>query len=447
LVIGSYTSGDSNERLILEEAGVRTYYACDGSVEYTESGSSTTPQWSKSYIYLGARLLSTLTPNGSGGQFVQYHHPDRLGTRLVTNAQDTTYFEQQTLPFGTALNESPPTGGATGSTNKRFTSYDRSATTGLDYADNRHYDAQQGRFTQVDPIGMNSVSLSSPQTLNLYAYCTNDPINQVDPTGLGFFSKLFKWIGTALKILSIVALVVMTVIIFAPASSFIFKAALWMFFNVLLPLSQIPILGALVPIGTLGSPQWNPNSRGLYGNGFQGSGQGQEPIYDDGDVIRIYTRAKGPWWDRIGRGYASLILTAGNTVARALSALKANELRVFRCFENNRFSAAVSYATQGSRFHGVATFAAQSAEILPAFSVAGDIAATAAKAGWVGVGGPKQPYASGINWLIRRTVSGPLKGTLQKAVGRINPALWGATAFTTGYNAVQGWACRFGLQQ
>jgi RHS repeat-associated protein len=195
-VLATYTYGDSNERLIADAGGQRTYYACNASTEYVESGGSTTPQWSKTYIYLGARLLSTLTPNGSGGEFVQYHHPDRLGTRLVTNAQDTTYFEQVTLPFGTALNAE-----STGSTNRRFTSYDRSAATGLDYAVNRHYDSQQGRFTQVDPIGMRSVSLSSPQTLNLYAYCTNDPINHTDPSGLGFFSflkKIFKGIGKLL---------------------------------------------------------------------------------------------------------------------------------------------------------------------------------------------------------------------------------------------------------
>jgi YD repeat-containing protein len=102
-VLASYTYGDSNERLMVDEGGLRTYYACDGKVEYTETGSDITPGWSKSYVFLGGRLLSTLTPNGSGGEFVQYHHPDRLGTRLVSNAQDTTSFEQVSLPFGTAL--------------------------------------------------------------------------------------------------------------------------------------------------------------------------------------------------------------------------------------------------------------------------------------------------------------------------------------------------------
>ena len=106
------------------------------------------------------------------------------------------------LPFGTALD-----GESTGETNRRFTSYDRSVSTGLDYANNRHYDSQQGRFTQVDPIGMNSVDLSSPQTLNLYAYCINDPVNHVDPSGLGFLSflkKAFKWIGIAMSVALIV---------------------------------------------------------------------------------------------------------------------------------------------------------------------------------------------------------------------------------------------------
>ena len=93
------------------------------------------------------------------------------------------------LPFGNQIqNES------TNTTNKRkFTSYDRSSLTGLDYAQNRTYDSKQGRFTQVDPIGMSSVSLMNPQTLNLYAYCGNDPINHTDPDGL-FFHWLWKTI-------------------------------------------------------------------------------------------------------------------------------------------------------------------------------------------------------------------------------------------------------------
>jgi len=78
--------------------------------------------------------------------------------------------------------------------------------TGLDYAINRHYDSLQGRFTQVDPIGMGATDLSDPQTLNLYSYCANDPVNHTDPSGLffkklfGFIAKAFKWIAVAVTV-------------------------------------------------------------------------------------------------------------------------------------------------------------------------------------------------------------------------------------------------------
>ncbi|HWT03723.1 MAG TPA: RHS repeat-associated core domain-containing protein, partial [Pyrinomonadaceae bacterium] len=190
-----YTYGSSNKRLISTEGNLNTYYAWSGeavAAEYHEVDLSGAVKWAKSYVYLGGRLLSTITP-GATVERVEYHHPDRLGTRLVTNNADTTSFEQVTLPFGMPLDAE-----STGASNRRFTSYDRSTSTGLDYAINRQYDSKQGRFTQADPIGMGAVSLNDPQTLNLYAYCGNDPVNRVDPNGL-FFGKLFKWIGKALK--------------------------------------------------------------------------------------------------------------------------------------------------------------------------------------------------------------------------------------------------------
>src|SRR5205807_9091273 len=107
-----------------------------------------------------------------------------------------------------ALNESPPTGAIISETNRRFTSYDRGPTTKLDYAVNRHYDSQQGRFTQVDPVGIGRSDLENPQTLNLYSYCTNDPINHIDRNGLGFLSFVKKLFTVVNKILKWVAIVV-----------------------------------------------------------------------------------------------------------------------------------------------------------------------------------------------------------------------------------------------
>jgi RHS repeat-associated protein len=207
--IASYVYGAGNQRLIAqdgrESSNQRTYYVWGGGAviaEYSESPQMpTTPRWTRNYIYLGNRLLATHEAAGSSEQ-VQYHHPDRLGTRVVTNATTGGWYEQVTLPFGVALN-----GESSGATNRRFTTYERSAMTGLDYAVNRHYDSMQGRFTQVDPIGAGASSLGDPQSWNMYSYVGNDPINRTDPDGL-FWGKLFKFFKKALNVLKWVAIAV-----------------------------------------------------------------------------------------------------------------------------------------------------------------------------------------------------------------------------------------------
>jgi RHS repeat-associated protein len=171
VTIMSYVYGDSNERLVAqdgdENSNYRTYYVSgDGATvsEYNETPAApSTLIWSKGFVYLGNRLLSTLTPNPSspGSELVEYHHPDRLGTRIITNPSTGTWSEQVTLPFGTAL-DAESSGAAS---KRRFTSYERSDISKLDYAVNRHYDSQQGRFTQVDPARMSATSLADPQTL------------------------------------------------------------------------------------------------------------------------------------------------------------------------------------------------------------------------------------------------------------------------------------------
>jgi hypothetical protein len=65
---------------------------------------------------------------------------------------------------------------------------------------------------------MGAVDLRDPQTLNLYAYCANDPVNYTDPSGLGFFSffkKLFGWVAQALKWIAVAVTVAVVVLSFA----------------------------------------------------------------------------------------------------------------------------------------------------------------------------------------------------------------------------------------
>ncbi len=211
----AFQYGSTNQRLMDYDyfSGTFKIFGSGGSIEYTEF-TSAVMTWTKSYVHLGDSILSTNTPNGNGGETTEFNHPDRLGTRIVTNQTTGTTTEQASLPFGTALSSE-----TSRSESKRFTSYDRSVRTGLDYAINRTYDSKLGRFTQVDPIKMSSVSLSAPQTLNLYSYCGNDPINHTDPNGLffGFLKKLFNainkillWVVVIIAIVLLVAFIVHT---------------------------------------------------------------------------------------------------------------------------------------------------------------------------------------------------------------------------------------------
>lgn len=48
----------------------------------------------------------------------------------------------------------------------------------------RDYSTTQGRWMKMDPAGLAAVDITNPQTWNRYAYVTNNPVSDVDPTGL-----------------------------------------------------------------------------------------------------------------------------------------------------------------------------------------------------------------------------------------------------------------------
>jgi RHS repeat-associated protein len=66
---------------------------------------------------------------------------------------------------------------------EKYATYTRDSLTGLDYAMNRYYASQWGRFLSPDPYA-GSISLASPQSRNRYTYVGGDPVNGNDPAGL-----------------------------------------------------------------------------------------------------------------------------------------------------------------------------------------------------------------------------------------------------------------------
>jgi RHS repeat-associated protein len=96
---------------------------------------------------------------------------DRLGSvRWRSTGERFNYF-----PYGEEYV-------ATGNGREKFGTYFRDSNT-LDYADQRYYASQTGRFLTPDPY-MASGGPGDRQSWNRYAYAQNDPVNFNDPLGL-----------------------------------------------------------------------------------------------------------------------------------------------------------------------------------------------------------------------------------------------------------------------
>jgi RHS repeat-associated protein len=101
------------------------------------------------------------------------------------------------LPFGQQIQATDGSGNtrsglaclnaANAATSKRFTGQERDEETNLDNFLARFFNSPQGRFLSPDwsetPTPIPYANLSNPQSLNLYAYVGNNPLNRVDPSG------------------------------------------------------------------------------------------------------------------------------------------------------------------------------------------------------------------------------------------------------------------------
>jgi RHS repeat-associated protein len=80
---------------------------------------------------------------------------------------------------------------------QKFTGKERDVETGLDYFGARYLSSAQGRFTSPDwsekPQAIPYADLTNPQTLNLYSYVVNNPLNRTDPLGHNWFYIDDKW--------------------------------------------------------------------------------------------------------------------------------------------------------------------------------------------------------------------------------------------------------------
>jgi RHS repeat-associated protein len=75
----------------------------------------------------------------------------------------------------------------------KFATYTRDAATGLDYADQRYYASNFGRFMSPDPY-KGSAGPKDPRSWNRYSYTRGDPANDNDPEGLTCVAQGGFWV-------------------------------------------------------------------------------------------------------------------------------------------------------------------------------------------------------------------------------------------------------------
>ena len=110
-----------------------------------------------------------------GGQNY-FYHADGLGSiTAITNSAGATVNTYRYDVFGNIVSQT----GALANL-YTYTGRELDAETGLYYYRNRYYNPLTGRFLQTDPY---PGPLSEPQSLNLYPYTANNPVNYIDPSG------------------------------------------------------------------------------------------------------------------------------------------------------------------------------------------------------------------------------------------------------------------------
>ncbi|MBU6999009.1 MAG: RHS repeat protein [Theionarchaea archaeon] len=167
-VVGEYIYSVDSRRIQVKEGIANTTFIYSGlNILYEENTTGTA-----TYIYgLAGQIAKMTTIQGESNTF--YYHTDHLkSTRLVTDESGTIVEDVRYHPFGEPITN--------GEESCLYTGKERDSTD-LYYYGARYYDSDLGRFLTRDPLtGTNT----SPQTLNRYAYCLDNPVKLIDPVGL-----------------------------------------------------------------------------------------------------------------------------------------------------------------------------------------------------------------------------------------------------------------------
>lgn len=89
----------------------------------------------------------------------------------------------------------------------RYKDYNYDVDSDLYYLQSRFYDAEMSRFINADDPLLTETSLCNALSTNMYSYCGNNPINNVDPTGYINYNTVFGVSGIVSAVLSAIEMI------------------------------------------------------------------------------------------------------------------------------------------------------------------------------------------------------------------------------------------------
>ena len=156
---------DSQDRLIKQSNGVEFFYDHTGVAGISYNGTL--------YTYekdIFGNVISILDRDGR--RVVQYVY-DAWGNHKIVDGYGNTITSSTHIGIINPI---------------RYRSYYYDTETGLYYLQARYYDPVIGRF--ISPDDVDYIDPEAINGLNLYAYCGNNPVMNIDPTGHDFWSWL-----------------------------------------------------------------------------------------------------------------------------------------------------------------------------------------------------------------------------------------------------------------
>ncbi len=181
----TYTWSYDNKPTSIVKGGVTTSFTYDADGERVKKTSGS--NWSiyvgsifeedqsgSRTCYIDAAGVSVKKKVDGSLYFILKDHLGGAG--IITDGSGNVVTRQYYQPYG--LDD--PTGSIENEVdNHKFTGQEEDTETGLYYFNARYYDPALGRFVSADPTG----------GANRYAYCGNEPINRIDPSGY-FWAEL-----------------------------------------------------------------------------------------------------------------------------------------------------------------------------------------------------------------------------------------------------------------